>query len=59
MRMAFLQRIVNGGGRIDREYVLGKGALDLLVTWKSQQVVIETKLRRDTETEDEAYEQGL
>jgi RecB family endonuclease NucS len=59
MLMAFLQRIVNGGGRIDREYALGKGALDLLITWKSQQIVIETKLRRDTETEDEAYEQVL
>jgi hypothetical protein len=57
MLMAFLQRIVNGGGRIDREYALGRGALDLLVTWKTQQIVIEVKLRRDTETEDEAYEQ--
>ena len=57
MLMAFLQRIVNGGGRIEREYALGKGALDLLVRWKSQSVVIETKLRRDTETEDEAHEQ--
>lgn len=55
--MAFLQRIVNGGGRIEREYALGKGALDLLVEWKTQRVVIETKLRRDTDTEDEAHEQ--
>ena len=59
MLMAFLQRIVNGGGRIDREYALGKGALDLLVTWKSDRIAIETKLRRDTETEDEAHEQVL
>ncbi len=57
MLMAFLQRVVNGGGRIEREYALGKGALDLLVEWKTQRVVIETKLRRDTETEDEAHEQ--
>ncbi len=57
MLMAFLQRVVNGGGRIEREYALGKGALDLLIAWKTQRVVVETKLRRDTETEDEAHEQ--
>ncbi len=61
MLMAFLQRIVNGGGRVEREYALGKGALDLLVEWEGgaglQRVPIEVKLRRDTETEDEALEQ--
>ena len=30
---AFLQRIVNGGGRIEREYGLGRGRTDLLVLW--------------------------
>ncbi|MBI5515269.1 MAG: AAA-like domain-containing protein [Deltaproteobacteria bacterium] len=55
--MAFLQRIVNGGGRIEREYALGKGALDLLLFWKTQRVAIEVKLRRDTETEGEALAQ--
>ncbi len=50
MLMAFLQRIVNGGGRIDREYALGKGAIDLLVTWKTQRVAVELKQRRDTRT---------
>jgi len=54
MLMAFLQRVVNGGGRIDREYGLGKGALDLLITWKTQRIAVEVKLRRDTETEAEA-----
>jgi hypothetical protein len=44
---------VNGGGRIDREYGLGRGALDLLVTWKGERHAIELKLRRDTETEEE------
>ena len=28
---AYLQRIVNGGGRIEREYGLGRGRTDLLV----------------------------
>ena len=30
---AFLQRIVNGGGRIEREYGLGRMRTDLLVAW--------------------------
>ena len=30
---AFLQRIVNGGGRIEREYGLGRGRIDLLIIW--------------------------
>ncbi|MEM7403473.1 MAG: ATP-binding protein, partial [Myxococcota bacterium] len=30
---AFLQRIINGGGTIHREYALGRGRTDLLVTW--------------------------
>ncbi|MFO0610886.1 MAG: AAA-like domain-containing protein [Polyangiales bacterium] len=61
MLMAFLQRVVNGGGRVEREYALGKGALDLLVEWRAgsevQRIPIEVKLRRDTETEAEAVEQ--
>ena len=55
--MAFLQRIVNGGGRVEREYGLGRGALDLLIEWKGKQHVIEVKLRRDTETEQDALDQ--
>ena len=31
--MAFLQRLVNGGGYIDREYGLGRKRLDLLIRW--------------------------
>ena len=30
---AFLQRIINGGGRIEREYGLGRMRTDLLVVW--------------------------
>ena len=30
---AFLQRLVNGGGRIEREYGLGRGRTDLLILW--------------------------
>ena len=50
---AFLQRIVNGGGRIAREYGLGLGRTDLLLQWPltargfigpMQQVVLELKI---------------
>lgn len=57
MLMAFLQRVVNGGGRVEREYGLGRGALDLIIEWKGQRHAIEVKLRRDTETEAEALDQ--
>ncbi|MDI6791486.1 MAG: ATP-binding protein [bacterium] len=45
---AFLQRILNSGGRIEREYGLGRLRTDLLLVWPYpggiQQVVIELKL---------------
>ena len=57
MLMAFLQRVINGGGRVEREYGLGRGALDLILEWRGTRHVIEVKLRRDTETEADALEQ--
>jgi hypothetical protein len=57
MLMAFLQRIVNGGGRVEREYGIGRGALDLMVEWRGARHAIEVKLRRDTQTEERAMEQ--
>ena len=48
LMQAFLQRIVNGGGRIEREYGLGRKRTDLLVLWPAsggiQRVVIELKI---------------
>ncbi len=44
--LAFLQRIINGGGRIHREYGLGRKRVDLLITWKTQRFVIELKVKR-------------
>ncbi len=50
LMQAFLQRIVNGGGRVDREYGLGRRRTDLLVVWNTpagvQRAVIELKLLR-------------
>jgi hypothetical protein len=49
--MAFLQRIVNGGGSIDREYALGMGRMDLCVRWPYpggvQREAIEIKVWRE------------
>ena len=55
---AYLQRIVNGGGRIEREYGLGRQRTDLLVMWPREagqpsdlweRFVIECKVLRDTD----------
>ncbi|MEI2691480.1 MAG: hypothetical protein V9H69_17975 [Anaerolineae bacterium] len=50
LMQAFLQRIINGGGRVDREYGLGRRRTDLLVVWNHpagvQRAVIELKLLR-------------
>ena len=53
---AFLQRVVNGGGRVEREYALGRGRTDLLIHWprpgRPQRFVVECKiLRGNLETE--------
>ena len=48
---AFLQRIVNSGGRVEREYGLGRMRTDLLIVWpadappdRTRSMVIECKL---------------
>ncbi len=55
---AYLQRIVNGGGRIEREYGLGRGRTDILVLWPREagqpsdlweRIVIECKVLRDSD----------
>ena len=48
---AFLHRVVNGGGRIEREYGLGRGRVDLLLVWprggRSREWAVECKVVRD------------
>ena len=45
---AFLQRVVNSGGRIEREYGLGRGRTDLLIVWpqgeQTRRFVVECKV---------------
>ena len=47
---AHLQRVVNGAGRIEREYALGRGRTDLLIVWpqggRERRYVVECKVRR-------------
>ncbi len=50
LMMAFLQRVINGGGRIHREYALGRKRLDLLLAWQKQKIVIELKVYKDAKT---------
>jgi hypothetical protein len=54
---AFLQRVVNGGGRIVREFAAGRNRLDLCVEYDGQKYPIELKLRRSAKTEEESYSQ--
>mgnify|MGYP001166118169 CR=1 FL=1 len=55
--MAYLQRIVNGGGRIHRECALGRGRVDLLIEFKKQWIVLELKIYRSAKTITEGLEQ--
>ncbi|MFH1466594.1 MAG: AAA family ATPase [Pseudomonadota bacterium] len=41
--MGFLQRVVNGGGAVYREYAAARGRVDLLVTWGNERHVVELK----------------
>jgi type II secretory pathway predicted ATPase ExeA len=45
--LAFLQRVVNGGGTIDREYAIGSRRMGLLVTYGAVRLAIELKVWRD------------
>jgi RecB family endonuclease NucS len=55
--MAFLQRVVNGGGMIRREFAVGSGRADLLLEWKSKRYALELKLRRSERTLAQGIEQ--
>jgi len=43
MLLAFLQRVVNGGGTVDREFAVGRGAIDLVVHFGGRRHVVEVK----------------
>ena len=45
--MGYLQRLVNGGGTIDREYGVGRGRIDLYVRWPYQAAPGKRALQRE------------
>jgi hypothetical protein len=55
--MAFLQRIINGGGQLIREIAAGTKRLDLCVVYESRKYPIELKILRGQKTEPEGLEQ--
>jgi hypothetical protein len=57
--MAFLQRVINGGGTIEREYAAGRGRLDLAVEYHNHGYLIEIKLIHPYDTPEAVKEEGL
>ena len=45
--MAFLDRVVNGGGTITREYAIGRDRMDLHIRYSSEQLALKLKVWRD------------
>ena len=57
--MAFLQRVINGGGRLEREYAAGRGRTDLAVEYAGRWHIIEIKLIYSYDSPQEVREEGL
>jgi len=57
--MAFLQRVVNGGGRIEREYAAGRGRMDLAIQYGGTWSIIEIKLVHPADGRDGTMREGL
>ncbi|CCI24771.1 hypothetical protein MICAH_3200001 [Microcystis aeruginosa PCC 9809] len=45
--MAFLHRVINGGGVLEREYAIGSDRMDLCLQYKDVILGIELKVWRD------------
>ena len=61
---AFLHRVVNATGRIEREYALGSRRVDLLVVWpreggREDRAVVECKLVKEGRSLSRTVEEGL
>ena len=57
--MAFLQRVVNATGRVEREFATGRGRMDLAVEYKGEWNIIEIKLLRSGRTFERVKAEGL
>jgi hypothetical protein len=56
---AFLQRVLNGGERIERESAAGRGRMDLAIEYQKLWHIIEIKLIHSWDTPDEVRKEGL
>jgi hypothetical protein len=57
--MAFLQRVTNGGGYIEREYAAGRGRTDLAIEFAGKCYIIEVKVVYSYDTPATVREEGL
>ncbi|WP_010255600.1 hypothetical protein [Treponema primitia] len=57
--MAFLQRITNGSGRIEREYAAGRGRMDLAVEYHGEWNILEIKLLRQGKSFETLMAEGV
>ena len=55
--MAFLHRVANGGGTLEREYAIGSGRMDLCLRYGAVTIAIELKVWRSGQSD--PLEQGL
>ena len=56
---AFVQRVINGGGRVHREFAAGRGAMDLLITFGPDRFAIEIKRVRSRDRLETIVERGV
>lgn len=57
--MGFLQRVVNGGGRVFREYAAGSGRIDILVEYGGFRHAIELKRVRQRDSANSVRREGI
>ncbi len=55
--MAFLQRITNGDGSVDREMALGRGRSDLVIGYGEDKFVLELKIKNRNYTREKSMKQ--
>ncbi len=54
---AFLQRIINGGGKIIREYATGRQRMDICIIYKNKKYPIEIKIKYSQSVKDKGIKQ--
>ncbi|MFH0809397.1 MAG: ATP-binding protein, partial [Pseudomonadota bacterium] len=57
--MAYLQRVTNGGGTIDREYAAGRARVDLGICFGGRTNIVEIKLVHPADGRETTLREGL